>query len=291
MTWQTLDLSGLDFERLWAVRPAPSDPSVVYLCAEPATVFRSDDGGATWRECVGLKQLPAYREFWGLAGDSAYAHSLVVDPHDPERVFVGITVAGVLLSEDGGQTWQPRNSGIAPFYPHDKPHDYADYHRDLHRLTAKGVYPNRLYLYATTHSGLYRSDDDGLNWRRLPTPPGYDVGRPLALYPHRRDSLWIVALERGDADWPRTGGRFSLLRSDTGGQTWLPQTPDAEIAPMSRSFYREAMVCDSFTPLGVFLGTSDGEILYTVDVAGHWSVLARVPGRVRALHIEILFNR
>ena len=69
-----------------------------------AHVFRSIDGGETWRSLdgsgpTGLPDIPV--------------HSIVVDPDDQQRLYLG-TDLGVMVSIDGGQTWMTEETGFGP---------------------------------------------------------------------------------------------------------------------------------------------------------------------------------
>src|SRR5687768_16017193 len=69
-----------------------------------AHVFRSIDNGETWRSLdgsgpTGLPDIPA--------------HSIVVDPDDRQRLYLG-TDLGVMVSIDGGQTWMTEETGFGP---------------------------------------------------------------------------------------------------------------------------------------------------------------------------------
>ena len=67
-------------------------------------VFRSDDGGGSWRalDGVGERALP-----------DIPVHSLVVDPDDSSRLYLG-TDLGVFVSPDGGARWMVEETGFGP---------------------------------------------------------------------------------------------------------------------------------------------------------------------------------
>jgi hypothetical protein len=110
--------SVLQLERLWHIEPGPaSSPALLYLGVTPAALFRSDDGGKSWHEMVGLAQHPT-RPKWQPGAGGLCLHSILVDPTNPQRLFVGISAAGVFRSDDGGETWVPCNTGVrAEFLP------------------------------------------------------------------------------------------------------------------------------------------------------------------------------
>jgi hypothetical protein len=85
----------------------PLDDNVLYATYGNfggAHVFRSIDGGATWQSLdgsgpAGLPDIPA--------------HSIVVDPDDRQRLYLG-TDLGVIVSIDGGRTWMNEETGFGP---------------------------------------------------------------------------------------------------------------------------------------------------------------------------------
>lgn len=130
-----------------------------------ATVFRSDDGGTSWRQ---TSQDGPYME--SLGGTYGWVFGQMrVDPNDPDRIYV----MGVQLhvSEDGGQSFR-RLTGM-----------HVDHH---------GLYidPNNSdYLVNNNDGGAYVSYDRGENWRFFVDLPivtffnvNYDLGDPFRVY-------------------------------------------------------------------------------------------------------------
>ncbi len=92
----------------------------LFAGVEPAGLFASDDGGTTFRHLQGLRNHPSRQE-WQPGGGGLILHTIVTDPADPARLWVGISSAGVFASEDGGETWEPRNTGTrCDYLPEDQ---------------------------------------------------------------------------------------------------------------------------------------------------------------------------
>jgi hypothetical protein len=112
--WKTTDLGetwthsseGLAYEEgqepvasVWSVHKRNG---TLYAGVQPAGLFRSDDGGQTWTHLDGLQKHPSRTE-WHPGGAGLILHSLVTDPEDEQRIWIGISAAGVFHSADGGR--------------------------------------------------------------------------------------------------------------------------------------------------------------------------------------------
>ena len=92
----------------------------VFAGVEPAGLFRSDDGGKTWSHVSGLRDHPS-RAQWQPGAGGLILHSIVSDPDDARRMWVGISAVGVFETTDGGGTWHARNVGVrAEFNPENR---------------------------------------------------------------------------------------------------------------------------------------------------------------------------
>ena len=126
---------------------------VVYAGVSEAGLFRSDDRGKAWEPVRGLNEHPT-RPSWGAGFGGLCAHSILVDERNPERLWVGISAAGVFRSDDGGETWAEKNDSVVEsegFCVHSLAHDPLA--ADL--------------IYRQDHRGMYRSRDAGDSWQRI----------------------------------------------------------------------------------------------------------------------------
>ena len=105
--------SGQIVDRLWHIEPGEeSEPGVMYVGVQPAALFRSDDSGDTWSEVKGLSTHPT-RDQWQPGHGGLCLHSMVIDPRDTNRFWVGMSAVGVFGTSDGGENWQPMNQGVS----------------------------------------------------------------------------------------------------------------------------------------------------------------------------------
>ena len=98
------------FSQVWSLARVGTR---LYAGAKPATLLVSDDDGATWETVKGLTDHPSAAE-WGPGAAGLVLHTIVADPADPDKLWVGISAAGVFASQDGGVTWERRNDLADP---------------------------------------------------------------------------------------------------------------------------------------------------------------------------------
>ena len=111
---------GPTVSNIWHIEPGRySEPGTLYAGVQPAALFKSTDSGQTWLELEGLGNLPTRSE-WMPGFGGLCLHSIALDPLLADRMWVGISAAGVFRTDDGGETWQPTNRGVrADFNPAD----------------------------------------------------------------------------------------------------------------------------------------------------------------------------
>jgi photosystem II stability/assembly factor-like uncharacterized protein len=203
-TWQQCK-TGLPAEQIGRIglSVSKSQPRTVYAVIESQAggattfsedskyggVFRSDDGGETWKQMS--KKAP--RGF--------YFGQIRVDPTNPERVYV--LGFDLLISEDGGKTFKSTSNNV---------------HSDLHALWINPARPESLVL--GTDGGIYLSHDKGANWNlvnNFPMGEFYEVAvdnaRPFRVYGGLQDNTnWFgpsaTTFDTGpkNSDWTVLGG-------------------------------------------------------------------------------------
>jgi len=106
-----------EFKRVWHMEPSLTDPDSVLAGVEDAALFESKDAGATWSELSGLRQHTTGQD-WQPGAGGMCLHTILVDPTNPDRIWVAISAAGCFRSDDGGHTWKTANKGlISEFMP------------------------------------------------------------------------------------------------------------------------------------------------------------------------------
>ena len=245
--------------------------------ASPQGLFRSDDGGDTWSPVSGWNDHPMWETWceWPEENtpDGSMLHSVIVDPRDADHLYIGLSGGGVFESADGGSDWAPLNNGVAAdFFPDPAP----EFGHDPHTVRMHPAMPDR--LYQQNHCGIYRLDRPETTWTRIgdnmPRSIG-DIGFPIELHPRQPDTAWVFPMD-GTEVWPRTcvDGRPAAYVTHDGGATWSPQTTGLP----ERAWFtvkRQAMTTDGDDPVGVYFGTTSGEVWASVDEGASWTNLAR----------------
>jgi photosystem II stability/assembly factor-like uncharacterized protein len=257
--------------KLWHIEPgAPVEPNTLYCGVDPATVFRSDDGGETWQEVTALSEHPT-RAQWFPGNGGLMAHSIVVDPLTPGRLWIAISAAGVFRSDDGGASWQPRNSGIrseiAQFDTNLPTH--PEISQCVHHLVAAAA-PER--LYAQSHLGTYRSDDAGDHWQEITTGLPSEFGMAIAAHPHDPDTAYVVPMAGGEFRVPPEA-RLRVYRTRDAGASWQPLSDGLPQHDAYMGIYREGLATDTLATAGIYLGTNTGHLYMSADEGDHWHAL------------------
>ncbi|WP_219462147.1 WD40/YVTN/BNR-like repeat-containing protein [Nonomuraea rhizosphaerae] len=259
--------TGATLERVWQLKPSPSEPEVVWAGVEPGALFRSEDRGVTYELVEGLWQHP-HRETWQPGGGGLCLHTIVNHPTDPLVMGVAISTGGFYRTDDGGASWEAANRGIrAPFMPEGQ--QYPEYGQCVHKVGMHPSRPERLFLQH--HFGVYRSDDFGGIWRDIGSSLPSDFGFPIVVHPSRPDTVYVLPLN-ADVDRTPVEHRYQVFRSDDAGGTWQSLGKGLPEEPVHSSVLRDAMTADE---AGLFFGTRDGEGHASRDDGETWSRVAR----------------
>jgi hypothetical protein len=244
----------------------------------PHALFRSGDGGASWDPVGGFSEFLAGLEAkepgrFNPTPGGAITHSILVDPRDPNHLYVSLSTGGCFETADGGATWRPLNEGVsADFLPNPHP----EFGQDPHCVVLSPANPDR--LYQQNHCGVYRLDRPGVRWERigknLPASVG-DIGFPIVVHPRNPDMVWVFPMD-GTSVWPRTspGGRPAVFQSRDGGRGWTRLSKGFPERQGWLTVFRQAMTRDTGEPLGLYLGTTAGEIWASGDEGTSWRQIA-----------------
>src|SRR5258705_8744343 len=99
-----------EFKRVWHLEPSLSDADTCYAGVEDAALFRTTDGGHTWKELPALRHTKG--ELWQPGAGGMGLHTILLDKTNPNRIYVAISAAGVFRTDDGGKSWKPATKGF-----------------------------------------------------------------------------------------------------------------------------------------------------------------------------------
>jgi len=275
----------------WLAPGHPGERDTWYAGTSPQGLFRSEDGGGCWVPLASVNDDPQFREWMGTVQDGTpdgpKLHSILVDPRDPAHLYFAMSGGGVHESTDGGSRWKPLVQGLQVVEGFDPA--TITFH-DPHTVRMCPSNPDR--LYQQNHCGIYRVDRPGDSWVRIgskmPRRTG-DIGFPIVVHPRDDDTAWVFPMD-GTTVWPRTSpqGHPAAYVTRNGGKTW--QRQDAGL-PESQAWWtvkRQAMTGDAQDPVGLYLGTTSGELWTSRDEGARWSCIARHLPEIYAVEVAEL---
>ncbi|MFZ2973104.1 MAG: glycosyl hydrolase [Ferribacterium limneticum] len=272
-----LDARAVD-HTFWLTPGHVDEPGVWYAGTSPQGLFRSADGGMNWAPFSSINDDPQYRQWFGTVQDGTpdgpKLHSIIVDPRDAQHLYFAMSGGGVHESYDGGLSFTPLVDGmevVEGFDPAD-----TSFH-DPHCVRLCPSNPDR--LYQQNHCGIYRLDRPGRRWQRIgrnmPKDVG-DIGFPMVVHPHDDRTAWVFPMD-GTEVWPRTSpdGRPAVYATRDGGETWQRHSNGMPADQAWWTVKRQAMTADKQGTVGLYFGTTSGELWKSRDEGQQWACLAR----------------
>ena len=270
-----------DFKRVWHFEPSRTDPDHVLAGVEDAALFESKDGGMSWHELPGLR-THATGSDWTPGAGGMCLHTILVDPTNPERIFVAISAAGSFRSDDGGLTWKPINKGLVSNY---MPDEEAEIGHCVHRIALHPARPSTLFMQK--HWDVMRSDDAGDSWHEVSGNLPSDFGFPIAVHAHEPETIYVVPI-KSDSEHYVPEGKLRVYRSRTGGNEWEPLTQGLPQKDCYVNVLREAMAVDTLQECGIYFGTTGGGVYASPDGGDTWNAISEHFPRVLSVEVQVL---
>ena len=262
--WRSMNIPENEGRVCSILFPRP-DPKVMYVGMTPAQIYRTADGGDSW-ELLPFDPGPDVITQLSTVM-SVFLPSQVIDmsadPNNPDEIYAGIEVGGACRSLDGGETWQPINSGLR---------EGGEDRLDTHGIRVSPIHAGSVYL--STREGVFHSVDKGESWKHLDVSKytHFTHTRQLAITPGEPYSMYVTYGVSALSEKP--GG---LLRSQDWGETW--KRVDHGIAPRGAMY---AVAVDPRNSAQIFCSTNKGQFYESLDDGSTWTECS-LPENVKRL--------
>jgi len=207
------DDAGKKWERIFegnvrAITIDPTDDRVIYAGTEPIHLYRSEDGGRTWKELEHLLDLPEdIRRNWRYPQPPHREHirHIFVHPDDPRVLYLCLEHGGIVRSFDGGKTWEDVSKGI----------DYLDIHHISNVPERKDLY------FVATARGFFCSKDPGEGWRRCERGLTRDYFHDFVFLPGNPPVILLATADKSPGFWNRPErAQGAIFRSRNLADSW-----------------------------------------------------------------------
>lgn len=269
------------FKRVWHLEPSLVDPDVVFAGAEDASLFKSSDGGQTWKELAGLRGHVTGPQ-WAPGAGGMCLHTILIDPLNENRMFIAISAAGSFRTDDGGKTWKPINQGLHSEYI---PDPSAEVGHCVHHIAMHRSRPDVLFMQK--HWDVMRSDNAGELWREVSGNLPSDFGFVVDVHAHEPETIYVIPIKSDSEHYP-PDGKLRVYRSRTGGNEWEALTKGLPQSNCYVNVLRDAMAVDSLDSCGIYFGTTGGQVYVSADSGDSWAPIVRDLPAVLSVEVQSL---
>src|SRR5438874_84241 len=233
-----------------------------------AWIFHGDGARANWRS-----DGP---HFLGQI-----VNHLVLDPRDGKTLLAATSTGhlGPTLhrSADMGRTWQ--EAAQPPAFAKAPEGQSGRSVKHTFWLTPGHANEPNVWYAGTSPQGIFRSEDGGNRWvrigRNMPARVG-DIGFPMVVHPRNDKVVWVFPMD-GQTVWPRTSpeGKPSVYQTRNAGKTWKRLDKGLPESGAWWTVKRQAMTADRNDPVGLYFGTTSGDLWMSRDEGECWTSIAR----------------
>ena len=262
-----------DVDSVWVLSRSGE---TLFAGTRPAHLFASQDDGESWTRFDGLADHPT-RDNWQPGAAGLVLHTIVTDPTDMEKFWVGISAAGVFATEDAGTSFERRvrrsNAAAEVAFPGEDPNEIGYCVHNMVRAPSSNGGDD--LLYQQNHHGVFRSPDGGRSWTEISAGLPSTFGFPIAVHPRDASKIWVLPLNGDMLGRYPPDASAAVWRSGDGGETW---TAGRTGLPQEGCFFtvlRQAMAVDGCDDVGVYFGTNTGSVFASFDEGETWDEIAR----------------
>ncbi len=270
-----------EFKRIWHIEPSLTDPDTAFAGAEDAALFKTTDGGKTWKELSGLRSAKSH--LWQPGAGGMGLHTIILDPTDANRIYIAISAAGAFRTDDGGKTWKPINRGLKSQY--ELPDPDAEVGHCVHRMAMHASRPGVLYMQK--HWDVLRTDNAGEQWNEVSGNLPSDFGFPIEVHAHEPETIYVVPIKSDSEHFP-PDGKLRVYRSKSGGNEWEALTKGLPQKDCYVNVLRDAMAVDSLDQCGIYFGTTGGQVYGSADSGNTWNAIVRDLPAVLSVEVQTL---
>ncbi len=282
---------GRALANIWSLE-AGKDRKELLCGVEPASLFKSRDGGDSWELVAGISNHEHSRK-WQPGNGGLCMHTIL---RDGNRVHLGISTGGHYLSEDGGETFAAANKGVGAGFT---PDPFPEFGQCVHKIAGHKDAPGRLYMQnhggwaewdgpggRRPDIGVLRSDDHGKTWRSIAKGLPSDFGFPIVVHPHNPDTLYVVPLAPMTRTCP--GGVPAVWRSENGGASWKKLTQGLPKKDSYFTVLRDAMDIDELSSPALYFGTTTGQLWMGREGGEKWECLFDALPPIHCLKVAVV---
>ncbi len=270
-----------EFKRVWHLEPSYTDAKTVYAGVEDAALFRSTDGGESWQELSGLRGHGTGSS-WQPGAGGMCLHTVILNPANPERIYIAISAAGAFRTDDGGKSWKPINKGLrSEFMP--KPE--AEVGHCVHHIAMHPAEPDVLFMQK--HWDVMRSNDAGDHWTEVSGNLPTDFGFVIDVHAHEPETIYVVPIKSDSEHFPLDGA-LRVYRSKSGGDEWEPLTKGLPQKDCYVNVLRDAMAVDRMDDCGIYFGTTGGQVYVSPDGGDSWQAIVNNLPAVLSVEVQTI---
>ncbi len=270
-----------EFKRVWHLEPSLTDANAVYAGVEDAALFRSTDGGENWQELPGLRGHGT-GPHWQPGAGGMCLHTIILDPSDPNRIYIAISAAGAFRTDDGGKSWKPINKGLFSKYI---PNPTAEIGHCVHHIAMNPKRPGVLFMQK--HWDVMRSDNAGDQWTKISGNLPTDFGFVIDVHAHEPETVYVIPI-KSDGEHFVHEGKLRVYRSKTGGHEWEPLSRGLPQKDCYVNVLRDAMSVDTLDECGIYFGTTGGQVYASADAGDSWNPIVRDLPAVLSVEVQTL---